>query len=509
MSDDSADGGAPYPGAQAQRIAKLEAQLAAAKAGSPEKSSTVKRESLQVIVAGLLVFFLLSDEAHRQSLQQLTCGIPAASVATEWSDALLYTAAGQAHDAWRLLPRNQIAPLTAETQKLILAHQFPAAGCANARFLVSLGLGDNGIGSQLHIATFHLSIAIELKRVFLWGENSGSYFTDSESCSQARNFECFFRAPSSCTLKDARRPGADTVELGFETEQSGFSTGHVPAQMKRLWFERGSAGLAPNPMELKYWWRAQAVAFLARFNDVTINAIRTLRTNKSAIALSMGADSATLHPQSYLVGPGWPPTREDDIISGTQMADSFPFKRGMTSMHVRHGDKGREMTLVSDEAYFAAAEMLVMHHPMGLVRAAFISTEDPGTIAAAAEQHRGWALMWYKMPRISSKTENPGLQELPLLRGQLTRIVFMQLLMALECDAWIGTRRSNWNRCVALLHLFFLAFSSLTMFLFQIRLIDELRCIWVPKCMQPSVEVGSTVPDKSSKYDTWESYGWR
>ena len=39
--------------------------------------------------------------------------------------------------------------------------------------------------------------------------------------------------------------------------------------------------------------------------------------------------------------------------------------------------------------------------------------------------------------------------------------------MALECDAWVGTRGSNWN-----------------------RLIDELRCVWVPKCAQPYVEVG-------------------
>ena len=184
-----------------------------------------------------------------------------------------------------------------------------------------------------------------------------------------------------------------------------------------------------------------------------------------------------------MVGPGWPPSRETDIFAGAHMAAAFPFKRGMTSIHVRHGDKGGEMTLVADDAYFAAAESLVLHHPMGLSRAAFISTEDPGTLESAVKETRGWALMWYDVPRINSNGIDQ-LHKLSLLPAQLTRIWFLQLLMALECDAWVGTRGSNWN-----------------------RLIDELRCIWVPKCMQPYSDVGSKLsggPDTPFDY-----FGWR
>jgi hypothetical protein len=43
----------------------------------------------------------------------------------------------------------------------------------------------------------------------------------------------------------------------------------------------------------------------------------------------------------------------------------------------------------------------------------------------------------------------------------------LQLTLALEADAWISTRGSNWS-----------------------RLIDELRCVWVDKCQHPYVEVG-------------------
>jgi hypothetical protein len=147
-----------------------------------------------------------------------------------------------------------------------------------------------------------------------------------------------------------------------------------------------------------------------------------------------------------MVGPGWPLAREADLAAGARMAAAFPFERGMTSLHVRHGDKGKEMTLAADEAYFAAAEALVLLNPLGLARAAFISTEDPATISAALQERRGWAMMWYDLPRSSSLTANPGMQELSLPRSLQTLIPLLQLLMALECDAWVGTRGSNWNR---------------------------------------------------------------
>jgi hypothetical protein len=212
-------------------------------------------------------------------------------------------------------------------------------------------------------------------------------------------------------LEDAYARGADTVEVenGNAGADYGYSIFHVPSIIKSLWNgndkrnsgERShSIRVAPHAMELKYWWRAQAVAFLARFNDETTIALRKLRMNASAIILSSGSHGALMHSASSMVGPGWPPSRESDLVA--QMAASFPFERGMTSIHVRHGDKGGEMTLVADDAYFAAAESLVLHHPMGLSRAAFISTEDPGTLESAVKEVRGWALMWYDVPRINS-----------------------------------------------------------------------------------------------------------
>lgn len=63
-------------------------------------------------------------------------------------------------------------------------------------------------------------------------------------------------------------------------------------------------------------------------------------------------------------------------------------------------------------------------------------------------------------------------------RSALTHTWILQLLMALECDAWVGTRNSNWN-----------------------RLIDELRCTMLDKCHAPYLEVG--------RKKDWLEYHWR
>jgi len=52
-----------------------------------------------------------------------------------------------------------------------------------------------------------------------------------------------------------------------------------------------------------------------------------------------------------------------------------------------------------------------------------------------------------------------------------------QILMDLECDAWVGTRSS-----------------SLT------SLVEELRCVWIAKCRSPFVEIEDT--------EDWKDYGW-
>ena len=63
-------------------------------------------------------------------------------------------------------------------------------------------------------------------------------------------------------------------------------------------------------------------------------------------------------------------------------------------------------------------------------------------------------------------------------RSNMTMIWLLQLWMAVECDAWVGQRNSNWN-----------------------RLIDEMRCVLVDKCDHVFIEMGEH--KEWGGYKTW------
>jgi hypothetical protein len=143
------------------------------------------------------------------------------------------------------------------------------------------------------------------------------------------------------------------------------------------------------------------------------------------------------------------------------------------------------MNLVPTTRYLEAAEGLVEMNPFGYRRLAFMSTEDPSAIEdmVASNLSDTWRWLWWEVPRINSNGPDQ-LVELNMKRGELTFIWWLQLFIALEADGWVGTRGSNWN-----------------------RLLDELRCVWVPKCQNVYVEVGDDVSWKGP-HGPWKSQGW-
>ena len=105
----------------------------------------------------------------------------------------------------------------------------------------------------------------------------------------------------------------------------------------------------------------------------------------------------------------------------------------------------------------------------------FVSGDDERSVQEARKlvEQRGMTCIYTRLPRLKGghalrvwRNSTPG--EEGRFYGHL-----LQLLMALEADAWIGTRASNWN-----------------------RLIDELRCVWVDKCGGAYVVVGALPPGK-------------
>ena len=401
------------------------------------------------------------------------------------SGALLYEEEGMDYFAAERFGMRDLdlSPATKAVQRVIYEHQFPKDGCAGKKFITSQWTG--GIGSQMHIATYHLHIGLELGRIFLWEPDAGAQYTDRNTCGDARNWLCFFKNPSSCTLEDAKAPGADVLRArSFFVQaaaQNGFNENFIPSKVKHLYL-----ALRPKPTEndFKFWWRGQAAAFLLRFNSRTIAALKELRLAPRALLSAPAVDGQGVNQS------------DPRVMVALDQVSSFPLPQGTVSMHIRHGDKGIEMTLIPMMRFLTAAEDLFRWQPNTLSRRSFISTEDPsaideakgvvaGTVTAPGRDNKvllpsqlsSWVHTYYDVPRHNSNGQQQ-LARLGLPAGQLTRIWFLQLTLALECDAWVGTRNSNWN-----------------------RLLDELRCTWLPKCRLPYVEVGME--------KDWQTNGWR
>lgn len=66
----------------------------------------------------------------------------------------------------------------------------------------------------------------------------------------------------------------------------------------------------------------------------------------------------------------------------------------------------------------------------------------------------------------------------------------------MECDAFIGTRNSNWN---ALIDVSFRLTAELD-YAADRSINQQLRCVWLNKCKNTFVEVGTA--------ESWNEYWW-
>lgn len=214
----------------------------------------------------------------------------------------------------------------------------------------------------------------------------------------------------------------------------------------------------------KYWWRTQATAYLMRLSPASLAYIAEKRLNQTAHeAFSR-------------------PLRQEGVVP---IPMPFPLPRGTSSLHVRHGDKAVKMSVSPLDAYIEKVENLAALNPNAYARMAFLSSEDRDVFVRAR-----------KIKSLSSSTTTPNERWIWFTSriGRMNGSSFSQLdafgnrteatlswmsesLLTMECDAFVGTRGSNWN-----------------------RVIDELRSVWMDKAMLPYLDVGEEVD--------WRDYDW-
>eukprot|EP00659_Diplonema_papillatum_P006182 gene6182-9466_t len=272
-------------------------------------------------------------------------------------------------DAWMMAGRSTakgaLLPLTAEVQGAIWDHQHPA-DCKSASFFV-WKLWNSGLGADIHTYAQALAFAMASGRVLLVDTNEAWWYALDK---QPSSIECFFVPPSSCTLADAGPAILITPRYQWSPRYKkvvaalGRPVRPYPQQPRTVGSTLRAVGSVGNPWSTVpraewqaygyQWWMAQASRYLLRMPQPWLRA-----------ALRRWVDETF---------PGGVPPK-------------------MIGMHVRHGDKYKEMQLLPLSLYMDHAEKLRAAEP-DLVDI-FVSTEDPKVLNETAfYTSRGWRFHW-------------------------------------------------------------------------------------------------------------------
>ena len=348
-----------------------------------------------------------------------------------------YTTQGQDRLDYTEMDTDRLAPLTELAQRYIWKRQHPRE-CGKARFLINPLHRDGGFGSQIHVATWALHYALDEGMVMTWGHDDCWPYADEETCGHNRNCGCFFQPLTNCSAEDVARNHTriDVAELMYShymTVQRNTPAPRALTRKLRRYFSFTNE-------EIRYWWRTQATAYLMRFNERTLGAILDIRSN----ALNYG-DFA------------------------------FPLPKGSIHAHIRAGDKFNEMQLVPSSTFLSTALRLSVENPFAYSKFLYVASDSSERIQDCLNARPdGWTIghaHMYRKPagQVNTEVQAPGYADGHV--GRLALHHLTELMLALEADAWIGTRGSSWN-----------------------RLIDELRCVAVDKCHMVFREVGDTQP---------------
>ncbi|KXZ41599.1 hypothetical protein GPECTOR_373g156 [Gonium pectorale] len=307
-------------------------------------------------------------------------------------------------------------PLTLEAQREIYEHQHPK-DCSKAKYLI-YRVVPNGIGAVFHVAGVGLHLALDLGRVFI--EAPGTFLTNTKECGDRKTLDsCYFMPFAGCqpTAEQLR----NAVQLFGHTPLDSHADAAVliashdsllkvrPHAPRR--FQERLQTTALQPKKHYYWWRAQSVAYMLRLRP-EVRADLEARRKKT------------------LAGPAPAP--------------------GCISVHVRHGDKGVEAETFDNPVYDRTASKVRALDPSRFTNQLFVSTEDPDTIEYFVNHTSSkWRTGFTRgVPRKPDRSR-PNLSymaEIGYYEEMLNSLLNLDL--ALECSAFVGSIYSNWVRLI-------------------------------------------------------------
>lgn len=286
-----------------------------------------------------------------------------------------------------------------------------------------------GLGSIIHVAANDLIIASSLNAAFLrW--RSVPFNWVGKEC-ESGDFTCYYDYPDDLCGRNVdfeayKMPTKDALlALGTNLSRT-YVRVHSNLQLRNI-----ESGAQPNLANI-FTLFAQDTLSLARCDGKKCD--RALSRLENPYAQEQFARTASL-------------SVFQDHLSDTVRANIRDAKLDMkiphpvVSIHVRRGDKHKEMKLLDLSAYLSRALPIMLAFG---VQNVFLSTEDPDVVVRAHSEYS--AINWFVT---SDERRNPNLYQFK--QGNLTEEFYLamrNLYLASDSDFFVGTRRSNWCRLI-------------------------------------------------------------
>jgi hypothetical protein len=164
------------------------------------------------------------------------------------------------------------------------------------------------MGSQLHQTARWFAIGIRNNRIIQWNRTEDRPWTKGPECHGDKTFDCFFQPLSNCTIS------ADSDVL----DSKDFENKTLLPDWHREIVKRSPI----DPRAYPWHWVAQVLGYVFRLNEWAMSEVINYATEAKI-------------PQSLLRPGGF------DI-----------------AVHIRHGDKYEEMTLIHDDEYIRTVKMV-------------------------------------------------------------------------------------------------------------------------------------------------------
>ncbi|CAI5964660.1 unnamed protein product [Closterium sp. NIES-64] len=391
---------------------------------------------------------------------------------------------------------------TREAQRDIWQHQFPAGDCTTQRLLlIEWPASQHGLGSQLHIMSAALSLAMQHSRVLVpTASFDRANHAECNATGALASFHCYFFPLVSPHCERAAADAAAAGQVGECASHEPPARDGVLASERRvvcfhgepysaLWLEAAVAKRwwgawyeRPNTVEVKgkmaeeadvmphvHWWRAQSLRFMLRWPSPYLCHL-TNRLRHSSLSLSIASrlssssalQSSLLRSHPHLKktlqrnappcssaratsgGDGGASSSRRSNEWGGEGAGEAYLPRPIVSMHVRQSDKGGEMALHSLAAHMWMAYRLRLALPH--LRHIWLSSEMQTVIDEAA-QYRDWTFLHSSNARTNVSVPHWDVEE-AAGRHMVVGSSLAELLTAAQCDFFIGALGSNWVRMI-------------------------------------------------------------